>query len=96
MPGAEKDKISTSDDVNLTRKDSSRVKWTRFVESKTPLPTPADDRFEDKVGAFEGAGYAARDLYRPARDCKMFSKGNKRLCPVCAAAVTEMIEFYAP
>lgn len=77
--------------------DSSRVKWARFVESGTPLPTPIGDRrFEGRVGAFEGAGYAARGLYRPAQDCKMFSKGNKRLCPVCVAAVTEMIEFYAP
>ena len=62
-----------------------------------PVPTPADaSEFADKVGAFEGAGYAAKNLYRPAKDCKMFSKGNRDFCEVCEQAMIEMILWYAP
>ncbi|UCH85495.1 MAG: peptidase M64 [Candidatus Latescibacterota bacterium] len=77
--------------------DTDNLKWQQFVEPGTPIPTPADDsRYAKAVGAFEGAGYAAKGLYRPAVDCKMFSKGNREFCPVCSHAITEMIRFYAP
>jgi hypothetical protein len=76
--------------------DPPHVKWQRFVESGTPIPTPAgDSTFAHTVGAFEGAGYAAKGLYRPALDCKMFSKGNKPFCPVCAHALEDVIRSYA-
>ncbi|MFQ5511684.1 MAG: M64 family metallopeptidase [Candidatus Krumholzibacteriia bacterium] len=77
--------------------DPASLKWSRFVEPGTPIPTREDDeRYSGKIGAFEGAGYAAKGLYRPARDCKMFSKGNKEFCAVCEASVVDMIKFYAP
>ena len=40
-------------------------------------------KYWGKVGAFEGAGYAATGLYRPMLDCIMFSKGPKPFCAVC-------------
>ncbi len=43
------------------------------------------------VGAFEGAGYSATGLYRPALDCIMFSKGVKPFCPVCQHAIREAV-----
>ena len=55
----------------------------------------AASKFAGKTGVFEGAGYAAEGLYRPAVDCLMFTKGAKPLCPVCERAVRRMIEFYA-
>lgn len=55
----------------------------------------AKSRYAGQVGAFEGAGYAAKGLYRPAVDCLMFTKGTKPLCPVCEAAVRRMIKFYS-
>ena len=73
------------------------LKWNEFVEPGTPIPTPQDDpQFADRVGAFEGAGYSAKGLYRPALDCKMFSKGSREFCPVCRQAIAEMIRVYAP
>jgi len=48
-----------------------------------------------KVGAFEGAGYAAEGLYRPQLDCLMFTKGTKPFCQVCEAAVVRTILYYA-
>jgi hypothetical protein len=52
-------------------------------------------RFWGKVGAFEGAGYSARGLYRPAVDCLMFSKGAKPFCRVCEEAVAQVVEYYS-
>lgn len=46
------------------------------------------------VGAFEGAGYVSKGLYRPAVDCLMFSRGVKDLCPVCRRAVDSRIKVY--
>ena len=54
----------------------------------------AASKFAGKVGAFEGAGYASEGLYRPQIDCLMFSKGDKPLCRVCAAAVIKVIDHY--
>jgi hypothetical protein len=54
----------------------------------------AKSRYAGKIGAFEGAGYAAKGLYRPAVDCLMFTKGTKPFCRVCEEAVRRMIQFY--
>ena len=45
-----------------------------------------------QVGAFEGAGYTAHGLYRPALDCIMFSRGDKPFCPVCRRAIEQSID----
>jgi hypothetical protein len=52
-------------------------------------------RFQGKVGAFEGAGYAAKGLYRPMLDCLMFSRGLRPLCKVCEQAVIRTIRYYS-
>jgi hypothetical protein len=77
--------------------DGPHVKWEDLIEPGTPVPTPADDeRYRGKTGAFEGAGYAAKGLYRPAVDCRMFSKANREFCPVCKRAIVDAITYYAP
>lgn len=53
-----------------------------------------NSRYSGKVGAFEGAGYSSKGLYRPALDCTMFSKGKKGFCPVCREAIIRTIEYY--
>jgi hypothetical protein len=71
------------------------VKWHRMIDKGTPVPTQeTDPRYANKVGVFEGAGYSAKGLYRPAVDCKMFNKGHKDFCPVCMQAVSKTIERY--
>jgi len=52
-------------------------------------------RFFNKVGAFEGAGYASKGLYRPMLDCIMFSKGTKPFCKVCEQRIREIIMHYS-
>ena len=45
------------------------------------------------VGTFEGSGYAAKGLYRPAVDCRMFTLSLHDFDPVCAAAIERIISF---
>ena len=51
-------------------------------------------KFWGQVGVFEGAGYAAKGLYRPQLDCLMFTKGTKPFCKACEAAVLKTIRYY--
>ena len=52
-------------------------------------------KFRDKIGAFEGAGYSAKGLYRPMLDCLMFTKGKKFFCNVCEQAFILVIKHYS-
>ncbi|MEW5807677.1 MAG: M64 family metallopeptidase, partial [Acidobacteriota bacterium] len=75
--------------------DRENVKWKILLTPGIPIPTPEDrEKFGKVVGCFEGAGYAAKGLYRPMIDCKMFSKGFVDFCPVCSKAISDMIDFY--
>ena len=47
-----------------------------------------------EIGAFEGAGYQAKGLYRPAVDCIMFTRNPDHFCPVCAAAIERVIDLH--
>ena len=73
---------------------AGEVKWRALLTPEVHLPTPEEERYADVVGVFEGAGYSAKGLFRPALDCKMFSKKRKDFCPVCMTAVEAMISFY--
>jgi len=50
-------------------------------------------KYAGKVGAFEGANYAAKGYYRPEIDCIMFTRHNK-FCAVCRRAIERVIEMY--
>ncbi|HNX98463.1 MAG TPA: M64 family metallopeptidase, partial [Candidatus Aminicenantes bacterium] len=50
----------------------------------------------DKVGVFEGAGYAAKGLYRPMIHCLMISSPRNEYCRVCQRAIAERIDQLAP
>ncbi|MDZ7262478.1 MAG: IgA Peptidase M64 [candidate division KSB1 bacterium] len=51
-------------------------------------------KYWGEVGCFEGAGYAAKGLYRPYLDCRMFSKSLVDFDPVCQEAILRVINFY--
>jgi len=79
---------------NITTLKHFDKKWKDMVKPGTPIPTPDTKKYRNTVGAFEGAGYTARGMYRPMEDCLMKSfKGNK-FCPVCQRAIQRMINFY--
>jgi hypothetical protein len=54
----------------------------------------AKKEYQGLVGAFEGAGYASKGLYRPMINCMMFSRGHIPYCRVCEDAIIKMIKHY--
>lgn len=48
-----------------------------------------------KVGAFEGASYQPRGLYRPEADCIMFTRNEVPFCRVCQRALSRVIDQYS-
>ena len=49
-------------------------------------------KWSGKVGAFEGAAYEAKGLYRSSADCIMFTRDSVGFCPVCRRAITRVID----
>jgi hypothetical protein len=79
---------------NLTTLVDFDNKWKNLLSRKTPVPTPPTKRFLNKIGVFEGGGYAAKGVYRPAYDCLMNSFSGDHFCEVCEQAIEKMILFY--
>jgi len=51
--------------------------------------------YSGKVGAFEGAAYEAKGLYRPEADCIMFTRDKVGFCRVCRRAISRIIDLYS-
>jgi hypothetical protein len=51
------------------------------------------EKYKDKVGAFEGAGYLAKGLYRPQVDCIMYTR-HIEFCKVCRRSIEKVIDQY--
>jgi hypothetical protein len=72
----------------------------KFLETDKAIAAKIDGvrkqyaSLEDKVGAFEGAGYASKGLYRPMIYCIMISSPKGEFCRVCQQAISRMIEYY--
>jgi len=75
---------------NLTTLVAFGSKWKSMVGKDTPVPTPADEEYQEAVGVYEGGGYVAKGVYRPMIDCRMHTN-NAAFCPVCSLALKKMI-----
>jgi hypothetical protein len=51
--------------------------------------------FGGAVGAFEGANYEGRGLYRPQADCIMFTRDPVGFCAVCRRAIARIVDLYS-
>jgi hypothetical protein len=89
--------------AKLKREGAAAAEVARVEEESERLSREHADKVDaflraskywGKVGAFEGAGYAAQGLFRPQLDCLMFTKGAKPFCQVCEAAVVRTILYY--
>ena len=79
---------------NITTRKDFHGKWEQMISKKTPVPTPADKKYADAVGVYEGAGYSLTGVYRPMQDCRMRTNENPTFCPVCQKAINNLIDFY--
>lgn len=78
---------------NLTTLIDFDSKWKDVIAESTPVPTPAEEKYFNEVGVFEGGGYVAKGIYRPSYDCRMKSNEAPAFCPVCQRAIENMILF---
>ncbi len=75
---------------NLTTLVDFASKWKAMILEGTPVPTPADEAFNEVVGVYEGGGYVAKGVYRPMIDCRMHTN-DAVFCPVCSSALKKMM-----
>ncbi len=80
---------------NITTLVDFDHKWKNMINNGIPIPTPSTSEYNDVVGAFEGAGYLLKGVYRPKQDCLMRSFAGDEFCPVCKKAIEDMIRFYS-
>jgi hypothetical protein len=50
---------------------------------------------DDKIGAYEGAGYLSKGMYRSQLNCIMRSSDAEGYCRVCTQRIVEMIRYYS-
>ena len=79
---------------NITTQVHFDSKWKDMLPKGTPNPTPVNQKEKYPVGVFEGGGYSAKGIYRPAYNCRMRTNENPEFCPVCQRALRRLIEFY--
>lgn len=82
-------------EANITTLVDFDSKWKVMVDKDTPIPTPEMGKFSGELGAFEGAGYVKKGVYRPRKDCMMRSFKGDVFCEVCSKAIVDMIMFYS-
>jgi hypothetical protein len=65
-----------------------------MIPEDTPLPTPSEETYIHTTGLFEGGGYSAKGIYRPAIECTMNMNTPEGFCQVCRQAIRDMIGYY--
>lgn len=79
---------------NLTTLVNFEVKWKNMVSGDVPVPTPEIQKYENRLGAFEGGGYVSKGVYRPQIKCRMKSNDAEDFCSVCQKTLEQMIMHY--
>ncbi len=82
-------------EANLTTLVNFEGKWKNFVDVSSPIPTPIDSMYRDKLGAFEGGGYIAKGVYRPTYNSIMRDFSSNEFNIVCKEALDKVIKFYS-
>lgn len=79
---------------NITTQVDFASKWESMLTSNSPIPTPTSQKEIFPIGVYEGGGYSAKGIYRPASNCRMKTNEYPEFCPVCQHAIRCVIDFY--
>lgn len=80
---------------NLTTMVNFESKWENLIEPGTPIPTPVEDKYKNKIGVFEGGGYVAKGVYRPTFNSIMNSFASNEFNQVCKDVLIKLIKQYS-
>jgi len=80
---------------NITTLVDFESKWENLVDESVPIPTPQDSAYYNMIGAFEGAGYVAKGVYRPTFNSIMREFSSNEFNIVCNEVLDKVIKFYA-
>ena len=97
---------SRTREVEAAKKKGASEKEFKRIEEKAKAADAAVDvriqavrkeygQLNDKVGVFEGAGYASKGLYRSMVYCIMIGNPKNEFCAVCQRAIARMIGFFS-
>jgi hypothetical protein len=92
-------KVESAKAKGASEKETKKVqeqsaKAVKEIEAKIEAVRKEYASVYDKVGVFEGAGYASKGLFRPMVYCLMISSPKQEFCLVCREAITRMIDYY--
>jgi hypothetical protein len=79
---------------NISTQVDFAAKWKDMLSENTPVPTSAEVSENYPAGVYEGGGYSAKGIFRPAENCRMRTNEYPAFCPVCQRALRRIIEFY--
>lgn len=79
---------------NISTQVDFAAKWKDMLSENTPVPTPAEVSENYPTGVYEGGGYSAKGIFRPAENYRMRTNEYPAFCPVCQRALRRIIEFY--
>jgi hypothetical protein len=77
---------------NITTLVDFDRKWKDMLDAGTPVPTPMEAPYSDKLGVFEGGGYVTKGVFRPMNHCMM--RDLVAFCPVCSRAILRMVDYW--
>ncbi len=79
---------------NITTLVDFDSKWRYLLDDSVPVPTPPAKMGKYPVGVYEGGGYSAKGVYRPAFECRMRNNSYSTFCGACVSALSRLIDFY--
>lgn len=81
-------------EANITTLVNFESKWKNLIEADTPIPTPDEEKYKNKLGAFEGAGYVPKGVYRPTHNSIMRAFSSNEFNIVCKKVLEQIILSY--
>jgi hypothetical protein len=81
----------------LIERKAPESEFDALFREQQAVDTPmlAGMKYSGRVGAFEGASYQGKGLYRSQTDCIMFTRDEVGFCKVCRKAIERVIDLYA-
>lgn len=79
---------------NITTLVNFESKWKNLITADTPIPTPDEEKYQNRLGAFEGAGYVPKGVYRPTSNSIMRAFSSNEFNLVCKEVLEKIINSY--